>query len=149
MPSIDSHTMRLPYANLRLCALSVNGFQLMARSGATDGVCGMPRLTSQPATAMTIAAAPAYSGPPGTIATRRPPAIVPSRIATNVPISTRPLPPISSSGFKCCGRIEYLTGPKIVECTPISASARKRSGRLCRQKPIAPTTMIAISKTLM
>jgi len=45
--------------------------------------------------------------------------MVPSRIATKVPISTRPLPPVSSASFRCCGRYAYLTGPKSVECRPM------------------------------
>jgi hypothetical protein len=46
MPSIDSQTTRLPWAKRRLRAVSVNGFQLILRPGATAGVYGMPRLTA-------------------------------------------------------------------------------------------------------
>ena len=38
MPSIDSQTTRLPMANRRFFHVSVNGFQLIARFGATAGV---------------------------------------------------------------------------------------------------------------
>ena len=56
-------------------------------------------------------------------------AILPSRIATNVPISTSPLPPTSSSLRRCCGRIAYLTGPNSVECTPMQ-SERERTAAI-------------------
>ena len=149
MPSIDSQTTRLPWAKRRFFHVSVSGFQLILRSGATAGVNGMPRLTRYPANATATATLPAMTGPAPAMATTSPPAIVPSRIATNVPISTRPLPPTSSSGFRCCGRIAYLTGPNSVECTPISASATISSVRLRCQKPARPITMIAISNSLM
>ncbi len=63
MPSIDSQTTRLPRANVRFLQVSVNGFQLIARLGATAGVTGMARLASHPATATATAAVPASTGP--------------------------------------------------------------------------------------
>lgn len=75
-----------------------------------------------------------------------PPMIVPIRIAMNVPISTRPLPPTSSCSPRCCGRYEYLTGPNSVECIPIMNVHRYSSGALCVTKPAAPTSISTISK---
>ena len=43
-------------------------------------------------------------GRPRARATSRPPATLPSRMATKVPISTMPLPPVSSRSLRCCGR---------------------------------------------
>ncbi len=43
----------------------------------------------------------------------------PARSATNVPISTMPLPPVSSEGLSTCGRYANFAGPKKVECTPM------------------------------
>ena len=42
----------------------------------------------------------------------RPPSTMPSRIASEVPISTMPLPPTSSAGSSACGRMAYLIGPE-------------------------------------
>ena len=74
--------------------------------------------------------------------------IVPIRIATNVPISTRPLPPTSSDDLRCCGRYAYLTGPNTVEWTPIRNVQTYSSGALCSMKPAPPTSITAISKVL-
>ncbi|KWV89399.1 hypothetical protein PFLmoz3_00951 [Pseudomonas fluorescens] len=41
--------------------------------------------------------------------------MVPAKIARNVPISTRPLPPTNSSSCKAWGMIEYFTGPNSAE----------------------------------
>ena len=62
-----------------------------------------------------------------------------------MPISTRPLPPVSSSGLSTDGRIEYFTGPNSVDCSPVQNSATSRIGMFCSTKPIAATDMIAIS----
>ncbi|KPW93368.1 hypothetical protein ALO79_200128 [Pseudomonas syringae pv. castaneae] len=55
--------------------------------------------------------------------------MVPARIARKVPISTRPLPPTSSSSCSACGRIEYLTGPNNAEWVPMANSATSISDR--------------------
>ncbi len=62
-----------------------------------------------------------------------------------VPISTRPLPPVSSSGASTDGRIEYFTGPNSVDWAPVANRATSRTGMLCSTKPTAATVMIAIS----
>ena len=77
------------------------------------------------------------------------PSIVPMRIAMNVPVSTSALPPISSSRFRCWGRIAYLIGPNTVECSPIMKRAVSSNARWCERKPIDPITMIAISNSFM
>mgnify|MGYP003488679552 CR=1 FL=1 len=48
------------------------------------------------------------------IAANSGPAMVPSRMATNVPVSINALPPTSSVGARICGRMPYLTGPNMV-----------------------------------
>ncbi|MNI58958.1 hypothetical protein D3C73_1140930 [compost metagenome] len=55
--------------------------------------------------------------------------MVPARIARKVPISTRPLPPTSSSSCKAWGRIEYFTGPNSAECVPMANNATSISAR--------------------
>ena len=70
---------------------------------------------------------------------------MPSRIEIDVPISTRPLPPVSSSGLSTDGRIEYFTGPNRVDCRPVQNSATSSSGMFCSTKPTAASVMIAIS----
>jgi hypothetical protein len=73
--------------------------------------------------------------------------MVPARIARKVPISTRPLPPTSSSSRKAWGRIEYFTGPNSAECVPMANSATSISDMI-EEKPTAPA-MIAISASLI
>ena len=70
---------------------------------------------------------------------------MPARIDSDVPISTRPLPPVSSSGLSTAGRIEYFTGPNSVDCMPVANSATSSSGMLAVRKPIAASVMIPIS----
>ena len=70
---------------------------------------------------------------------------MPSNTAMLVPISTRPLPPVSSSGFSTLGRIEYFTGPNSVLCTPVANSATRSTRMSCSRKPTAASDMIAIS----
>ncbi|MCY1183660.1 hypothetical protein D9M73_242990 [compost metagenome] len=55
--------------------------------------------------------------------------MVPARIARKVPISTRPLPPTSSSSRRACGRIEYFTGPNSAEWVPMANSASSINDR--------------------
>ena len=97
-----------------LRSVSVNGFQLIVERRVDRAAsAGCARLASQPATATAIAErrrrAPARSA-----GSRRasPPAIVPSRIATNVPISTSPLPPTSSSALQVLRQDRVLDRPE-------------------------------------
>ena len=97
------------------------GFQLIFRSGAPASARGMARLTRLPVIASATTAAAATTGPLSPASLKiSPPKIMPTRIEIDVPISTRPLPPVSSSGFSTAGRIEYFTGPNSVDCTPVA-----------------------------
>ncbi len=111
IPMIELKTAASRFAMRRLRQVSLKGFQLIARSGSAAGECGTYWAANRPATATTrtatAVAAAARSPNPVTSA---PPPMVPSRIATKVPISTRPLPPVSSCPSRCCGKYEYLTG---------------------------------------
>ncbi len=85
---------------------------------------------------------------PSPLPASRPPSRVPSRMATKVPASISALPPTSSSLFRCCGRIAYLTGPNSVECRPSRNSATKSTARLCTRKPAPATSTMPISSSL-
>ena len=87
----------------------------MRSDGFSGSVRGTNRLVTQPATAitMTIAAIQVWPVTPAAITT--PPAMVPSRIARKVPVSTRALPPTNSSSCRSCGRMLYFTGPKMLD----------------------------------
>jgi hypothetical protein len=74
--------------------------------------------------------------------------IVPARIATNVPISTMPLPPVSSASDRCCGRYAYFTGPNSVECNPIRNTPANNRNTRFQTNPAAIASMIAISRFL-
>src|SRR3546814_5099014 len=96
----------------------------------SSDVCSSDLLTRWPVTASTTIAQPATHGPVSpAIAKIDPPRIIPSRIEIDVPISTSPLPPVSSRGCSTAGRIEYFTGPNRVDCTPVRNSATRRTGR--------------------
>ena len=121
--------MRFSRAKPMLRQVSVSGLGLTTSCGAGarrhgDTAAGQPAERCDDETG---------SGQP-TGSTRRrraAPASVPIRIATKVPASTSALPPISSSSFRCCGRIAYLTGPNSVECRPSRNSAAISTARLC------------------
>jgi len=66
-----------------------------------------------------------------------------------VPISTSPLPPVSSSGLSTDGRIEYFTGPNRVDCMPVPNSASSRIGMLCSRKPTAASDITTISMVVV
>ena len=66
------------------------------------------------------------------------PAIVPKRIAINVPASTSALPSSSSSGARRSGRIAYLSGPKNAASIPIDEEQRRAAASRCRQGPPPP-----------
>ena len=104
IPIIDRNTARLRLAIFRLAQVSVNGFQLILRPGSGAGDGGMKPAATLPNTAATSDTVATQVGPTSGSATSAPPSMVPSRIATNVPISTRPLPPVSSESCKCWGR---------------------------------------------
>ena len=105
MPTIELNTATLLWAIFRLAQVSVSGFQLISRPGSAAGECGTNCAAMRPSTATTsttAATARAPRSPNSPIS--RPPPIVPSRMATKVPISTSPLPPVSSCASRCCGK---------------------------------------------
>ena len=97
---------------------------------------------------MMIKAGTATSGP-SLRAMSTPPTIVPARIASDVPVSTSPFPPTSSSSLSIRGRIEYLTGPKSVDCRPKRKRVASRSATLRCMNPIAPRIAMAISSSFV
>ena len=147
MPSSERKTTRLPWASFRFRQVSVNGFQLMRSSGSVDGDGGI---------ALRGRAAEHRDGDAGqATAERRPRARdqqaaghVPSRIATKVPISTMPLPPVSSrSPGAAAGR---RTSPARTGSSAGPSGTRRRAApaRTRSQKPQPASSMIAISSLL-
>jgi hypothetical protein len=104
IPSRLRNTVRSSRASARLRHVSLNGFQLIFRSGCIAAVLGTNADTARPIKANVTQQAASTEAPCSVKPAAAPPSIVPIRIATNVPISTRPLPPTSSNDFKCCGR---------------------------------------------
>ncbi len=117
IPISELNTARWRAAIARLRHVSENGFQLIARPASAEGEDGTNWAAARPSRATPTHAHETYAGPASL--TRIPPAMVPSRIATKVPISTRPLPPVSSEADRCCGRYAYFTGPNRVEWHPM------------------------------
>ena len=68
------------------------------------GVAGMKPAATRPKTANTTQAAAAAVCPMSGMATNMPPTMLPSRMATKVPISTMPLPPTSSRSCSTSGK---------------------------------------------
>ncbi len=104
MPSSERNTTRLPRASCRLRQVSLTGFQLMVRCGSVAGAAGIACATARPARASSTQAAATAPWPTPGRATSSPPATLPSKMATKVPISTMPLPPVSSRSDSACGR---------------------------------------------
>ncbi len=145
-PSTELRTATCFLARRSTVRDSVSGFQLIFSSGAPASARGISRLTRLPVMASRMMAIAATVGPwlPARLKIR-PPKIMPIRIDSEVPISTRPLPPVSSSGLSTEGRMEYLTGPNRVDCRPVQNSAVNRTIRSWVRKPIAASDMITIS----
>ena len=97
--------------------VSVIGFQLMVL--AVGGRLGILREVVNPMTAIIIVAPATQYAPVSGMVIRLVPSMVPNKMATNVPISTRPLPPVSSSGLNTCGNKLYFKGPNKVLCRPM------------------------------
>ena len=129
--------------------VSVIGFQLMRRSGASGVALGMNRLDRKPSTASRTTAPATNQGPRSGMAISTPPSKVPIRMARKVPISTQPLPPTSSSGRRCWGKMLYFTGPNRVDCQPIRNSNPISTDMLPRMKPSAAHNMMTISSSLI
>jgi len=104
MPIRQRNTTRLSRASTRFRQVSVNGFQLIFSPGALAGESGTPCTAIRPMTAMATQHPPTSHGADVPTPTSRPPARLPSRMETKVPISTMPFPPVSSLAFRCCGR---------------------------------------------
>ena len=104
MPSSDRNTTTLVFASFRFRQVSLTGFQLMTSAGSVADARGIACATPRPASASTTHATATLACPTCGNATSNPPATWPSRIATKVPISTMPVPPVSSRGPSTCGR---------------------------------------------
>ena len=97
MPMIELNTATSPCAIFRLAQVSVNGFQLIVSPGSAAGECGTYCAAIRPSTATSNTTAAVTSAPRSPNSPiSMPPAIVPIRMATKVPISTMPLPPVTS-----------------------------------------------------
>ncbi len=101
---MERNTTMLPCASFRLRQVSLTGFQLMRRPGSVAGAWGMNCAVMRPSTASTTQATATVAWPMPGSATSSPPTTLPIRMATKVPISTMPLPPVSSRSFSACGR---------------------------------------------
>ena len=104
MPSSERNTTWFSRASFRLRQVSVNGFQLIFRPGSVAGALGMNCATVRPSKASSTQATATWAWPTSGTATSSPPTTLPSRMATNVPISTMPLPPVSSRSDSTWGR---------------------------------------------
>ena len=87
-----------------LIAMPDIGRELVATACVGLALLGRAVAQTIPASPSTDPALVINWNPVSGTAISRPPATCPSKIATNVPISTMPLPPVSSRSHKCCGR---------------------------------------------
>ena len=147
MPSSERNTTRFSCASFRLRKVSVTGLKLTLRFGSVDGADGMNCAMPRPTSARSTQAMATSSRPTCGIATIKPPATLPSRMATKVPISTMPLPPVSSRSPSTCGSSAYFTGPNSVECSPIRKTHSSSAGTLPEMNPQAAISMITISRS--
>lgn len=75
--------------------------------------------------------------------------MVPSKMATKVPISTMPLPHTISLRRRCWGRMLYLTGPKKVDSAPMAKSRDSRTQGHSITHARAADPMMATSANLI
>lgn len=102
IPSIDRKTLRVWRAMPRFRQVSEKGLGLMVSVGSLAGVAGIFQASTMPSTDKPNSVAVSPVSDP--LSTSKPHAMVPARIATKVPISTRPLPATMSWGSRCCGK---------------------------------------------
>ena len=109
MPISDRNTARLRRATCdRASSVTRTGFQSIesvGSAGRPPGSPGSPPRRPAPARRRRRRRTGGRAVP---LSISTPAATVPSRIATNVPISTRPLPPTSSSGPQALGQVGVL-----------------------------------------
>ena len=145
-PSTALRTAGVRRVSFHTAQFSGSGFQFTFSVGSPASTRGIMRATALPKIASATIEAAAVSGPQvPAIWNTRPPKIIPHRIEIEVPISTRPLPPVSSSGLSTEGRIEYFTGPNSADCSPVPNSAASSTTMFEVRKPIAATDMMPIS----
>ncbi|MCY1382551.1 hypothetical protein D9M69_705840 [compost metagenome] len=77
---------------------------MMVSPGSVAGVTGTACAVMRPITASATQLKPTWCAPISGTAMINPPARLPSRMATKVPISTMPLPPVSSRSLRWLGR---------------------------------------------
>ncbi len=140
MPRIERNGPGSRVACRMTRAVAANRFQCAAPPRAAGVVDGIPRLAAQAANA-TATISPATAAEPCRVAITMP-AIVPKRIAINVPASTSALPSSSSSGARRSGRIAYLSGPKNAATIPIVNSSASSTAALPASTPAAAISLI-------
>ena len=147
-PRMLSHTARLARAVRSRASVSRGTFQPMRSPGAAGAERGTSSAAARPSTAMASPAAETMAGPScNPIST--PPAMVPARMAPNVPASIRALPDSSSASRNCSGRMPYFRGPKNAACTPRPNSTANRAGTLPDRKPQAARARMTASNPLV
>src|SRR5665213_3885419 len=117
IPKMESHTSRLVIAVFTVIQVSCGKFQLIFISAWAGGAGGMNQVATYPTTARPIITKETKNRPKPAVI-KKVPNNMPINMEMAVPLSIRPLPPNNSFLFKCCGRIEYLIGPKNVDCVP-------------------------------
>ena len=136
MPRIGCQIARTPRAWRTTSAVACRICQSTDTSRARGGAGGIGSAASSPTTATASPTEAMLSGPCAS-STNQPPAMVPTRMATNVVASIAPLPASSSSGRRWSGRMPYFTGPNKLACTPRLTSTNSRIDTLSSRKPSA------------
>ena len=131
MPRIERNRTRSRRASAMSRAVAAMKFQPMRARTSAGCVAGIAWLLPQAATA-TATISPAISFAPCSPAISIP-AMVPKRIARNVPASTSALPSSRSSRPSRSGRIAYLSGPKNAASIPITNSSASISAGALEQ----------------
>src|SRR5690349_21111083 len=145
MPSSERKIARVFAAKRMTSQVEVIGLKLTLSVGSVASARGIARAhrymsTATPTMVSEAArcALPPLAAAASEVGASRPPTMVPTRIAMNVPASTSALPPTSSLWRRCCGMSEYFNGPKMVASTPTGRTTPSRIDTCPRYSAPAP-----------
>ena len=109
----------------------------------------MRKLTRKPQIASPRSTAPITAGVPRAAAYIRPPTVLPSTMAANVLISSRPLARDSARSGRSSGTMPYLAGLKSADWVPMRKSTTSSPSSLPAARAAMPSSMAQTSSPLV
>src|SRR6185437_1225104 len=134
----------------RICSItSARKFSRGLRAGLAACTRLIPKLDPSPSTEHTSKKPPMAAGRPREASASQAPEAVPTMMATNVDISSTPLPQESKDSGSSSGSRPYLEGLNSAACVLIRNNAANSSARLPSISPAAASRATASSRSLV